>query len=86
MNIYWTKNLRTPEEKEKFQNSVLGSKLVLERLVQILNEEEAELDRSEASTSQYDSPSWSSLQAHRNGDRSRLRWMKALLNLDQQKD
>lgn len=86
MMSQWTKNLSSPEEKERFQNSILGSRPVLERLCELLNEEEKDLDLSEFKDSVYDTPSWSAKQAHKNGERSMLRKIKSLINLDQQKD
>lgn len=85
MMSQWTKNLSTSEERERFQNSVLGSRPVLERLYELLDEEERDLDSSELKESVYDTPSWSALQAHKNGQRSMIRKIKQLINLDQQK-
>lgn len=84
--MMWTKNLKTPEEKERFENSLKGSRLVLERLVQMLDEEEADIDRSEMNLDTYSTPNWSEKQAHKNGQRSMLRKIKNLISLDQQKE
>ena len=86
MNLMWTKNLRTSEEKERFENSLQGSRIVLDRLMELLNEEEEGLNRSEISIDSYSTPNWAEKQAHQNGQRSMLRKIKSIINLDQQKD
>ena len=85
MLTVWTKNLRTEEEKDNFNNQLLGARPVLERLTELLNEKEVELDRSERSVKAYDNPNWAYLQAHKNGCASMLQSVKELINLDQQK-
>ena len=79
----WTKHLKSEEEKEKFKNSVLGSKVVLERLQNILKEIETEQDQIERSPKLYDMPNWDYRQAHLNGFKDCLLKVKFLINLDQ---
>lgn len=81
--MMWTKNLKTEEEKKRFESSLQGSKIVLDRLSQMLSEEESEVNRSEMSVDVYDSGSWSHKQAHKNGQRSMIRKIQQLINLDQ---
>jgi hypothetical protein len=85
MIIQWTNHLKTQEEKDRFADSVKGSRLVLERLSQILRQEEDEITRTELSVDSYDNPNWSHKQAFRNGQRSVYRKLQSLTNLDQQK-
>lgn len=85
MNLAWTKNLRDPEEQTKFINQIRSSTDVLNRQKELLLEQLETLEKSEASLSTYDTPSWSAKQAHINGDRSRIMWMLRLIDLDQQK-
>lgn len=82
----WTANLQTDEEKENFKNSLRGAKPVLNRLAEILEMKETELDRSMKSLKQYQSPNWVAETAHKNGYASALSNMKELISLDQQKD
>lgn len=84
--MMWTKNLKTSEEKERFENTLRGSKIVLERLTQMLDEEQTGIDQFEMTTASYNSPNWAEKQAHKNGQRAMLRKIKLLINLDQQKD
>lgn len=85
MLTVWTKNLKTTEEQENFNNQLLSARPVLERLSALLNEKEAELDRSERTQKAYENPNWAYLQAHRNGCASMLHAIKELINLDQQR-
>ena len=86
MMTAWTKNLQTQEEKDRFESSLKSAKLVFKRLNQLLIEEEEDIDRSELVLDTYESANWASKQAHKNGQRSMLRKIKNLINLDQQKE
>jgi hypothetical protein len=81
----WTANLQTDEEKQRFMNSLQGSKVVLDRLSEILANKEMDLDRSQKSLKQYESPNWAFATAHKNGYASALQNMRDLINLDQRK-
>ena len=84
MYTMWTKHLEDLEEKEKFEKYVLGSKRLLNRLKDILQEQEDALSLGEMSPKNYDSPSWAYKQAHSNGYRQCLNVLKKLVDLDQQ--
>lgn len=86
MYTKWTQHLTDPEEKLRFQNEIQSSKHVLEHLMTLLFEEEMILNRSEIDPVAYSSPSWSHLQAHKNGFRQCLYKIKKIIDLDQQKD
>ena len=86
MNMMWTKNLKTAEEKEIFDNTLKGSRIVLNRLMELLNEEEEAITSSEVTLDTYSTPNWAEKQAHQNGQRSMLIKLKKIINLDQQKD
>lgn len=85
MYVEWTKNLQDPEAKQKFTNSILGASQVLNRLKSIIEEKEQLLDRSEMSIETYNTPNWDQRQAHKNGNRESLAWLKKLVDLDHQK-
>lgn len=86
MYTKWTQHLKDPEEKERFVNSILGSKIVLRRLQDLLKEEEQSLDRSETDIRIFDQPNWAERQAFKNGYRSCLGVLQKLIDLDHQKD
>ena len=84
MKSAWTKHLSTEEEKERFRGAVLGSKVTLNRLTDILTEMEQDLLSSELSKNNYDTPNWAPKQAHVNGQKAMIRTIKFLINLDQE--
>ena len=85
MQIDWTKNLKTPEERERFKNTVISARPVLERMTDLINEYMNAADKKLENPSSYDSPSWALKAADRNGFNRALSTIKALINLDQQK-
>lgn len=85
MLTVWTKNLKTPEEQDNFNNQVLGARPVLERLGDLIDEKLTGLERTELTLKAYDNPNWGFQQAHKNGYKGALTYLKDLINLDQQK-
>lgn len=79
----WTKHITDPSEKERFQNSILGSKSVLQRLQALMNEMKEDADTQELSIRIYDSPNWDHKQAHLNGFKEALKKVTKIINLDQ---
>lgn len=84
MYIDWTKHLKDPEAKSKFEQSIHSASDVLERLTSILKEKLDTLDRSETDMAVYDTPNWAERQAHKNGQRSSLMFLLKLIDLDKQ--
>ena len=82
----WTQHLKEPEDQERFRASLLGQKWLLNRLSDILDEEEQGIDRSEMSSKVYDTSNWAYLQAHKNGYRQALSVLKKLVTLDPQEN
>jgi hypothetical protein len=85
MLTIWTKNLKTPQEQDNFNNQVLGARPVLERLRDLLDEKTSELEATELTLKAYDNPNWAYQQAHKNGYKGAMKYLKDLINLDQQK-
>lgn len=79
----WHKHLADPEEKERFKNSVLGSKIVLERLQALINEMREDAENHELNTKVYDIPNWDYRQADTNGYKRCLNQISKLITLDQ---
>lgn len=86
MLTVWTQNLQDKKAVESFTNTVLSARPVLERLSQILQDQEADIDRSELTLDAYSAPDWANKQAHKNGQRHMLRTVKNIIALDQQKE
>lgn len=82
----WTKNIKDPVEKDRFVLSIQGSKPILDRLKELLKEDEIGLDRSETDIKTFDTPGWDYKQAYKNGYRKCLQMTNELIDLDQQKD
>jgi len=78
----WTQHLKDPKAKQEFENYVKGSKQLLNRLNDILDGIEKDLDRSETKIEAFDNPNWAYLQAYKNGQRSALEKTKTLISID----
>jgi hypothetical protein len=79
LSVEWTKGL-DQKAKESLEQTIRNSTTALTRLLEIVEEREAELTRKECSVDDYDTPNWAVRQAHRNGERSQLRKLKDLLS------
>lgn len=79
----WTQHLRSDTDKEEFRQAIKGSKPILDRIIQILDERETAIDTYTCDVKTFDSPSWPYLQAALVGKKSELREIKKLLTLDQ---
>lgn len=78
INPLWLRNV--PEDKhESYEQAIRASTIIVRRLKEILRDWEDDLDRADVKINDYDTPSWSFKQAHRNGDRSRIRKLRDLL-------
>lgn len=81
VNSMWTRSVSNdPEKKESLTKTVLNSSYILTILRTILEDEEIRIYNEEANLSedQYESGSWSHLQAHRNGLKEAYRKIKKL--------
>lgn len=84
MYSVWTKHLADADKKTQFNNSILGSKVVLDRAVAILKEEVIALENAEVNPKIYNLPNWDYRMAHDNGFKAGMRVAIRLLDLDQQ--
>lgn len=75
----WTKNCKSVEDKERFENQFKGSQAVLERLQELLDEEKRGLEAAEISPKIYDTPNWDYKQAHTNGFKAALKLVGVLI-------
>lgn len=86
MKTQWTSHLKDDEEKDRFQKQILAAKPVLERLNTLLDQRQTTIDSMEVGTEKYFQPGWSAIQAHNNGERASIRYIKNLINLDQREN
>lgn len=75
----WTRHLKTEEEKERFKNIYSGSKQVLERLSDLLDQIDNDDDDLETNPKVYDIPNWPYRQADLNGHRRAIKQIKKLI-------
>lgn len=82
LSVEWFHNI--PDEKRKIaENSIRSSTILVTQILRILDRWEEELNASESKLSDYDTPSWEAKQAHRNGDRARIRKLRELFSFNQ---
>ena len=74
----WTHGVH-PDKKKDLEAAIRNSTVALGRLKLILEDRERVLLAQERGTDQYLSPSWASLQAHRNGQLAEVASLKSLL-------
>lgn len=73
----WYRHLKTEEEQQQFKNEVLGSKRILKRVQELMEQEKPQ-------ASSYDTPNWELRQADMIGYNRCLTLLSKLTNLDQE--
>jgi len=86
MFIEWTKNLKDQDEKSNFENKVKSSRAVLERLSEIIDDQDRAINTTEISINTFDQPNRALKQAYIQGYKARGNKLKLLIDLDQQKE
>ena len=82
MLMRWTQTIKDPKAKEDFEAQVKSAKPVLDRLYEIIEEDEKGLETIDSSVRAYDNPNWPYRQAHVNGYKGAFKNIKTLINLD----
>lgn len=83
----WSQHLRhDPEAKEKFEDYVKNSTLLTNRLMDMIDEVIAGVEKAERSPEVFSNPNWQYLQAYYNGGVGFLEKLKKILSTDQKKD
>ena len=79
--LVWLRNLKDPSKREDFTKAVLSnlSNPTMQRLAEILDEMEQELDRPKESD--YENPNWAYKQADYNGARRTLQRIKSIIKI-----
>lgn len=75
----WTDGL-DPKSKAEIEYGLKHVPPILKRLKEMLQKDLAEVEGLEIKVSDYASPSWAYLQAHRNGEKARLKKTLDLLS------
>lgn len=79
----WTKHLKSEEDVQRFKKRLQSSSDVIERIQELMKEDEESLNNREVSPKVYDLSNWDYRQADANGYRRCLREYQKLLTLDQ---
>lgn len=68
-----------PEDKKKlYEANIRSPQLLIAQVLRLCDRWEEELTSQESKQSDYDNASWAVKQAHRNGDRARIRKIREL--------
>lgn len=86
MYSIWTQHLDEEATKDRFRNSVSASKHILDRLKDIIAERETAINSIETGVEIFSKPGWDALLAHYNGEKAALKFVKKIIDLDQQKE
>lgn len=78
LSLEWTKGLEG-KEKESMEEVVRHSTMVLQRLLNIVDDKLAVLERKESDFSTYENPAYPIIQGHINGKRASLEEIRRLL-------
>lgn len=79
-SLEWTSGM-DEEEKKNFLIILHNNTQLIRRLHAILDQWDKEIEKSEFTIKDYDTPNWAVKQAHRNGDRGRIKKVKDLFTL-----
>lgn len=85
MYVQWTSHLGDTEDKARFEKTILNSRPVLERQLEIIENLRTDLEFNTEGVEQFNIPSWDYRQAYLLGYKSALRKIADLINLDKQK-
>lgn len=77
--VAWVKNIKDPTEKDNFEKSLRSSNVALSRLIDLLEEREAEINRQDATIDDFVNVDWAFKQAFRNGQKAMVREIKQLM-------
>lgn len=81
MKTIWFQDIKDKEVQEQFKKNVLSSKIVLDKLLQIVYTKAKMEDRSKSND--YDSPSWAYRQADKIGYLRALKEIEDILTMDE---
>lgn len=84
MKTIWTSHLKDQPEVDRFKQVVKNSKSTLDRQTQIIDSRINAINSIEMGVDIYTKPGWDALQAHYNGEKAALTWVKRLIDLNQE--
>jgi hypothetical protein len=86
LHVAWTKHIKDPEAKAKFEQLLRNSGISLGRLRNIIREKIGSLNASERNPKVYEAPNWPYMQSHNNGFMQGLQYVDDLLKFLDDKD
>ena len=81
MQTRWTTHLKHVDDKDEFKQYVKQHPRILERLVQLIDNDIASVLKDTADEQSFTLPAWSEYQAFKMGEIARLQKMKALVDI-----
>lgn len=78
--LEWLKSLHTDKERQDFEEVLRNSTMVVDRLIELLDEWDAELTNKDLKETDFDTPNWEVKQAARIGDRRRIKKLRDLFS------
>jgi hypothetical protein len=86
LSLAWSKHIKDPKKRKEFEQTILASATMRERLLQILDEDERSLEASMCSTKDFENASWAYKHAYALGEKSRIKRLRDLLELKDRSD
>lgn len=80
LSLAWTKHIQGADAKDTFEKTLRASTTIVQRLREILDEDDRGLDAASATIKDFEDPSWSHKQAFRLGEKARIRKIRELLD------
>lgn len=78
--LEWLKSLHTDKERQDFEEVLRNSTMVVDRLIELLDEWDADLTNKDLREADFDTPNWEVKQAARIGDRRRIKKLRDLFS------
>ncbi len=86
MITVWHSHLKDPGEIERFKQVINNSKTAFDRLKDLIEDREKAINSIETGVDIYTKAGWDALLAHYNGEKASLKYVKRLIDLDQQRE
>ena len=83
LSVEWYHGVQK-ENHPNLEASLFNAGFIQQQVLRLCDRWEEELDAQESKLTDYDTPSWAAKQAHRNGDRSRIRKIRELFSYTQE--
>jgi hypothetical protein len=79
LSVEWFQGSRNDKDKKLREEMIRASTTMALALHEVLDRWEAELNKSEISKADFDTPNWAFKQAYRNGERARIQKVRDLI-------